>query len=144
LNPDPFTPQERDQIRTYLMVPLVFSTPGALLEGVMDGINGLYNTSDAGATQAAIRVVLAKLTALEAQIAVNEQLMLASEVVDEVKIDAARVLAILRYMEGPALISQLAQRCAFNPDANYFAPVRMAQNVTYGGHRNYKHPRNAG
>ena len=144
VNPNPFTPAERDYMRTLMLVPMPFSTPGALLEGIFDGINGMYdNPFDQGATQAAIRVVLSKLAALEAQIATYENLLLATEVTDEVKFDAGRALAILRYMEGPALLTGLSSRLAFNPDGNYFSPVRLANQVQYGGHRNYKVPRTA-
>lgn len=122
-NPNPFTPQEKDLMRTYMMVPKVFSTPGALLEGIFDAIDGLYNTDDAGATQAAIRTTLTNLQALEAQIATLQLLLLATDVENEVKLNASNALAVIRYQEGPALINQLASRLAFVPDRNYFEPT---------------------
>jgi hypothetical protein len=113
-----FTSSQRDQLRTYFGFPLIWANANATFEGIMNAIDGLQ---DGGATEAAVIAVLNQLVALDAQIAANAQLMLATEVTNEVKIDAARNDAYLRTVVGPGLIHQLSIRFSMNPAEDYYA-----------------------
>jgi len=136
----PFTPQEKDLCRTYMLVPRAFATPHALLEGIFEAIDGMINNpDDMGQTQQSIRYVLYRLVSIENRIEQYENLTLSSEVEGEVQIDAIRSLAMDREVNGPALLTQLASRLAFNPDGNYFDPVVTMP--TGGGHVAYRIPR---
>jgi len=124
----PWTPQELDMMRTYMMMPKVFATPGALIEGIFSSIQGMNtDASDLGWTQFVIRQVLFNLNFIETQIAILENAPLLGTVEIEGKIvtDPQGTLFILREFEGPALINQLASRLAFMPDTNYFSPVKL-------------------
>ena len=137
----PFTYQELDMIRTYMMTPKLFATPGALLEGVFSSINGMITDPlDMGWTQFAIRQVLYNLNQLETQIALLESAPLFGtvKIEDKIVVDPVVTLFTYRYVEGPALINQLASRLAYQPDQNYFAPVAL---VPAGTNIAYKYPK---
>src|ERR1017187_7469530 len=105
MNPNPWTFQERDYLRTLMGYPILFSSSNAVFENVLNSINGLY-ALDSGATQAAMRVVIAEIQGLEVQLQNLSNLMLATEVEGKVKIDAIRNDLYLRTITGPALINR--------------------------------------
>ena len=124
-NPNPFTPQERDYLRTIMGYPILFSSANAVFENVLNSINGLYALDD-GATQQSIRNSMAALQALEVTLSNLQNLMLGTEVADAVKVDAIREDAYLRAMTGPALINQIAIRLSMFPAQKYFQPVPIS------------------
>jgi hypothetical protein len=140
-----FSFQELDLMRTYMLMPKLFATPGALLEGVFSSINGLNSDPlDMGYTQFAIRQVLFNLVQLETQLAYLEAAPIMGTVEIEGKIitDPQGTAFMYRYVDGPALINQLASRLAFPPAGNYFAPVETAPGNSMGSYRNqYRQPR---
>ena len=125
MNPNPWTNQERDYLRTLMGYPILFSSSNAVFENVMNSINGLY-ALDQGATQAAMRVVIAEIQAVEVQLSILSNLMLATEVEAKVKIDAIRNDVYLRTITGPALINRLAIRFSMFPAQDYFARVPIS------------------
>src|ERR1017187_6603882 len=134
MNPNPWTFQERDYLRTLMGYPILFSSSNAVFENVLNSINGLY-ALDNGATQQAMRVVIAQLQALEVQLNILSNLMLATEVEAKVKIDAIRNDCYLRNITGPALINQLSVRMSMYPAIPYFNPVRISNAGDFVVHR---------
>lgn len=129
----PWTFQELDMMRTYMMTPKLFATPGALLEGIFSSINGMITDPlDMGWTQFVIRQVLYNLNQLETQIALLEiaPYLASVEIQGKIVIDPIATLFVLRYVEGPALIQQLSSRLAYQPDRNYFSPVDLVPTST--------------
>lgn len=135
VNPNPFTPTERDQLRTYFGFPRLWTNSNPIFEGVLNAIDGLFDTSDAGATQAAVRAVLVQLTNLDVTIANNTQLMLGTEVNAQIKVDAIRMDAYLRGVVGPALIHQLSMRMSINPAEDYYAQATVGSGGDVKMHR---------
>lgn len=126
VNPNPFTPTERDSLRTYFGFPKIWSNSNPIYEGVLNAIDGLYDDpSDLGATQAAVRSVLTQLLALDVQIQNNMNLMLATDVSQKVKFDAIRQDCYWRSVMGPALIRQLANRMSIDPATDYYSPANI-------------------
>ncbi len=126
-NPNPFTPSERDYLRALFGSSKLFTSSNTQFENILNSINGLYDDpTDQGATQAAIRVTLGKITTLETQLATLSTLMLSSEVVGEVKINAIKNDYYLRFVVGPALITQIANRISFPPLIPYFSPAEVS------------------
>ena len=119
-NPTPFTGTERDYLRALFGVSRLFTSANSMFENLLNSIDGLYNDSvDAGATQAAIRAVIVKLQAVDAQLSVLSNQMLGTAVGD-IKFDAQKNDWYLRNVVGPGLINQISQRISFNPLSNYF------------------------
>ena len=112
-----FSNVQRDQIRTYMGMPKLFSQANAVLENAMDAIDGI---ADGGATEGAMVAVLNNLQAIDAQILANSNLMLATEVMDEVKFDAIRADLGLRKM-GRYLINQIAIPLSMPPAVDFFS-----------------------
>lgn len=133
----PWTFQELDMMRTYMMVPKLFATPGALLEGIFSSINGMITDPlDLGFTQFAIRQVLYNLNLLELNLSILENVPIMStvEIEGKISLDPQATAFMYRYIDGPALINQLSSRLAFQPDHNYFAPVELvptSNNIAY-------------
>jgi hypothetical protein len=125
VNPDPFTPQERDYLRTIMGYPILFSSANAVFENVLNSINGLY-ALDGGATQQSIRNSMAALQTLETTLSNLQNLMLATSVEDKIKVDAIRNDAYLRAVSGPALINQIAIRLSMFPAQAYFNSVPIS------------------
>jgi hypothetical protein len=134
MNPQPWSFSERDYLRTLMGYPIIFSSSNAVFENVLNSINGLY-ALDGGATQAAMRVVIAEIQALEVQLQNLSNLMLATEVEGKVKIDAIRNDLYLRTITGPALINQLSIRMSMYPAIDYFAKVRISNAGDFIVHR---------
>ena len=119
-----FTGAERDYLRCLFGSSKLFVSSNSQFERVLDAIDGLVNDPvDLGATQVAIRVTLAKLRAVETQLDNLTNLMLGTEVIDRVKVNAIRNDFYLRTYVGPALITQIANRLSFNPLIKYFSPA---------------------
>jgi hypothetical protein len=129
----PWTYQELDLMRTYMMTPKLFATPGALLEGIFSSINGM-NTDplDMGWTQFAIRQVLFNLVQLETQLAYlqNAPIMGALKIEGKIVTDPVGTAFMYRYVDGPALINQLASRLAYFPDRDYFTGAKLSPSGT--------------
>lgn len=140
-----FSYQELDMMRTYMLMPKLFATPGAMLEGVFSSINGLITDPlDMGYTQFAIRQLLYSLNQLEFQIVYLENAPILStvEVMGKVITDPIGALFTYRYIDGPALINQLSSRLAFPPAGNYFAPAEINAGNSMAGYRNkYRRPK---
>lgn len=137
----PFTFQELDMMRTYMMTPKTFATPGAMLEGIFTAINGFNNDpQDMGWTQFAIRQVLYNLTQLEFQLSILENVPVMStvQINGKIEVDPQGTAFIYRYIDGPALIAQLASRLAYFPDQNYFAPVKLTRTSDHIAYRRPK------
>jgi hypothetical protein len=123
-NPQPWSGSERDYLRALFGSSKLFSSSNSQFENLLNSINGLYDDpTDQGATQAAIRVVMAKIQNVETQLTNLTNLMLGTEVVDRVKVNAIRNDYYLRFIVGPALITQIANRISFNPLIQYFSPA---------------------
>ena len=119
-----FTGAERDKLRALFGSSKLFSSSNSQFENVLNAIDGLINDPvDLGATQAAIRVSMAAIATVETQLANNSNLMLASEIEGKVKINAMKNDYYLRFIFGPALITQIANRISFNPLIKYFSPA---------------------
>jgi|SRR5580692_4088634 hypothetical protein len=125
VNPNPFTFQERDYLRTLFGYPILFSSSNARFENTLNAIDGLYSF-DNGATQAAIRTVIASIQALEVTLANLQNLMLSTEVEGKVKVDAIRQDIYQRTVTGPALINQISVRFSMLPATDYFARVKIS------------------
>lgn len=124
MNPDPFTPQERDYLRALFGSSKLFTSSNSQFENILNSIDGLYSDpTDQGATQAAIRVTLTKLEAVETQLSILTNLMLGTEVEGAVKVNAIKNDAYLRFVVGPALITQIQNRISFPPLIAYFSPA---------------------
>jgi hypothetical protein len=122
-----FTDDQRAQIRLYMGMPRVFAQVNSILENVMSAIDNLSGpppNGDNGATQARIVTVLAQIDAINTQIVQNAQLMLATEVMDEVKFDAIRNDAGLRRV-GRALIQQLSIPLSMKPAVDFFSSAGL-------------------
>lgn len=119
-----FTDVQKDQIRTYMGMPRLFAQSNAVLENAIEAIQNLVSI-DGGATETAMKTTLTKLAALESTLDANSTLMLATEVMDEVKFDAIRNDAGLR-MVGRALIHQLSTRLSMMPQEDYFGPATVS------------------
>jgi hypothetical protein len=127
VNPNPFTPSERDYLRALFGSSKLFTSANTQFENILNSIDGLYSDpTDQGATQAAIRVTLGKLSTLETQLSTLSTLMLSSEVIGEVKINAIKNDYYLRFVVGPALITQIANRISFPPLIPYFSPADIS------------------
>jgi hypothetical protein len=124
-NPNPFSPTERDYLRAIMGYPILFSSSNAVFENVMNSIDGLYSL-DGGATQTAIRSNMAFCQAVEAQIVNLQNLMLSSEITNEIKIDAIRNEAYLRFVVGPNYINKIAIRFSMWPSQAYFAAAPIS------------------
>jgi hypothetical protein len=123
VNPNPFTGTERDYLRALFGSSRLFSSMNTQFENILTSIDGLYDDpTDMGATQAAIRVTMGKLMNVETQLTVLSNLMLASEVTGEVKINAIKNDYYIRFVVGPALITQISNRISFPPLIPYFSP----------------------
>jgi hypothetical protein len=127
MNPDPFTPQERDYLRALFGSSKLFTSSNSQFENIMNSIDGLYSDpTDMGATQAAIRVTLGKLENVETQLTNLTNLMLSSEVEGKIKVNAIKNDYYLRFVVGPALITQIANRISFPPLIPYFSPADIS------------------
>lgn len=118
-----FTADQRAQIRLYMGMPKLFSQSNPVLESAMDALDGLVN-QDGGATQARMITALQQLDAINTQLIANSKLMLATEVMDEVKFDAIRNDAGIRKM-GRYLIQQIAIPLSMNPAVDFFGPPAL-------------------
>ena len=126
-NPTPFTPQERDYLRALFGSSKLFASSNSQFENILNSIDGLYSDpTDQGATQAAIRVTLAKLQALEVQLTNLTYLMLSTEVEGRAKINAVKNDYYFRFIVGPSLITQIANRISFPPLIPYFSPADIS------------------
>jgi hypothetical protein len=126
-NPDPFTPSERDYLRALFGSSKLFTSSNTQFENILNSIDGLYSDpTDMGATQAAIRVTLGKLEALEVQLTNLTNLMLGYEVGDSIKVNAIKNDYYLRFIVGPGLITQIANRISFPPLIPYFSPAEIS------------------
>lgn len=124
VNPNPFSPAERDYLRSLFGSSYLFSSSNSQFENVLNSIDGLYDVpSDMGATQAAIRTTLSKIENVETQLTNLTNLMLGSEVEGKVKINAIKNDVYLRFVVGPALITQISNRLSFPPLIAYFNPA---------------------
>jgi archaellum component FlaF (FlaF/FlaG flagellin family) len=124
VNPNPFSPAERDYLRALFGSSYLFSSSNSQFENVLNSIDGLYDVpSDMGATQAAIRTTLSKIENVETQLTNLTNLMLGSEVEGKVKINAVKNDVYLRFVVGPALITQISNRLSFPPLIAYFNPA---------------------
>lgn len=119
-----FTDVQKDQIRTYMGMPRLFAQSNAVLENAMSAIENL-STLDGGATETAVKTALTNIASIEAQILANSTLMLATEVMDEVKFDAIRNDAGLRKV-GRSYIHQLSIRLSMMPQEDYFAAAPVS------------------
>jgi hypothetical protein len=127
MNPDPFTPQERDYLRALFGSSKLFTSSNSQFENILNSINGLYDDpTDQGATQAAIRVTLSKLENVETQLTNLTNLMLSTEIEGKVKVNAIKNDYYLRFVVGPALITQIANRISFPPLIPYFSPADIS------------------
>jgi hypothetical protein len=124
-NPNPFSPTERDYLRAIMGYPILFSSANAVFENVLNSIDGLYSL-DGGATQTAIRQQMANCQGVEAQILNLQNLMLSSEITNEIKIDAIRNEAYLRYIVGPNYINKIAIRLSMWPSVAYFSQAQIS------------------
>ena len=126
-NPTPWTPSERDYLRALFGSSKLFTSSNTQFENILNSIDGLYSDpTDMGATQAAIRVTLGKLQAMEVQLNNLTNLMLASEVEGKVKFSAIKNDYYLRFVVGPSLITQIANRISFPPLIPYFSPADIS------------------
>lgn len=126
-NPNPFTGAERDYLRALFGSSKLFSSSNSQFENILFSIDGLYSDpTDMGATQAAIRVSMSKLQAIEVQLTNLTNLMLSSEVEGKIKVDAIKNDYYLRFVAGPALITQIANRISFLPLIPYFSPPEIS------------------
>jgi hypothetical protein len=126
-NPTPFTGVERDYLRALFGSSKLFTSANSQFENILNSINGLYDDpTDGGATQAAIRAALTKIQAVETQLGILSTLMLSSEVVGEVKINAIKNDYYIRFVVGPSLITQIANRISFPPLIAYFSPASIS------------------
>jgi hypothetical protein len=127
MNPDPWSPAERDYLRALFGSSKLFTSSNTQFENILNSIDGLYSDpTDQGATQAAIRVTLGKLQAMEVQLNNLTNLMLASEVEGKVKFSAIKNDYYLRFVVGPSLITQIANRISFAPLIPYFSPADIS------------------
>lgn len=126
-NPNPWTPAERDYLRALFGSSKLFTSSNTQFENILNSIDGLYSDpTDQGATQAAIRVTLGKLSTVETQLSNLTNLMLGTEVDGEVKVNAIKNDHYLRFVVGPALITQIANRISFPPLIPYFSPAEVS------------------
>jgi len=116
-----FTNAQRADIRAYLGYSKLFESANSILENAMTTID---NLQDSGATQARMVNVLTQLNNLDTLIATNQNLMLATEVVNEVSFDAIRADAGYRRI-GRALISQLCIPLSMRPASDYYSPTAI-------------------
>lgn len=113
-----FTFQERALIRRYLGFSLLFTNANTMLENAMNTLDGLQ---DGGATQGLMSAALVEIQGIEAQISQYQQVLLGSEVTGEIKVDAARAIAVLR-QEGTSAINKIAFPLSMSPARAYFYP----------------------
>lgn len=126
-NPDPWSPSERDYLRALFGSSKLFTSANTQFENILSSIDGLYSDpTDQGATQAAIRVTLGKLATVESQLSILTNLMLGTEVEGAVKVNAIKNDYYLRFVVGPALITQIANRISFPPLIPYFSPAEIS------------------
>lgn len=116
-----FTDVQRDQIRTYMGMPLLFRHANAILENAMSAIE---NAPDSGATFNAVAATLVLLQAVDTKIDQNSALGLATEVMDEVKYDAARNDLILRRI-GRGYIKRLSIHLSMDVATDYYSPANV-------------------
>jgi hypothetical protein len=127
VNPNPFTGAERDYLRALFGSSKLFTSANSQFENILNSINGLYDDpTDGGATQAAIRVTLGKISALEVQLTNLTNLMLGTEVEGKVKVNAIKNDFYIRYVVAPALITQIANRISFPPLIAYFSQADIS------------------
>lgn len=112
-----YTDQQRAQLRLYMGMSKLFASSNAIFENVLNTIQG---TIDDGSTFNLTLSILATLQQLDVQIINNSRLMLATEVMDEVKFDAIRNDAGLRKI-GRAYVRQLATIFSMLPAQDYYA-----------------------
>jgi hypothetical protein len=127
-----FSFDQRAQIRLYLGFSKMFQGSNTILEGALTTIDGLQ---DGGATETRMINALTALTNIETQIATLQgPMLLGSEVTGEIKVDAARALAVLR-MEGTNLINQLCFPLSMSPARAYFypSPIDETGNIAVHG-----------
>ena len=110
---------ERAQIRLYMGMPKLFSQSNSVLESAMNAIDGLV-AQDGGATQARMITALQQLDVLNAKLVANANLMLATDISNEIKFDAIRNAAGIK-QEGRRLIAQIAIPLSMNPAVDFFA-----------------------
>ena len=126
-NPNPFTPSERDYLRALFGSSKLFTSSNTQFENILNSINGLYDDpTDMGATQAAIRASMGQIQAVEVQLTNLIPLMLSTEVEGKVKTQAIKNDYYLRFVVGPALITQIANRISFPPLIPYFSPAEIS------------------
>lgn len=113
-----FSNDQKASIRKYMGMSRLFRDSNPILESAIIAIEQM---NDGGATEDQMKVSLTALDVLDGQIAVSRQLTLASEVQGEIKVDAARQLAVLR-KEGTAMINGLSFPLSMPPAKRYFYP----------------------
>ena len=116
-----FTDIQKDQIRTYMGMPLLFRRANSILENAMSTIE---NANDSNATFNAVAATLVLLQSIDAKIDSNAALMLATEVMDEVVFDAIRADAGLRRV-GRTYINRLSIHLSMDVASDYYGPAKV-------------------
>jgi len=114
-----FTDVQKDQIRTYMGMPLLFHKANTILENAISTIENADT-----ATFNAVADTLVKLQAIDAKIDSNSALMLATQVMDEVIFDAIRADAGLRRV-GRTYINRLSIHLSMDVAADYYGPAKV-------------------
>jgi hypothetical protein len=121
----PWTPIERAQIRDYMCIPLLNASANSEMENVLNTMNGLYtNPFDLGATQARIRFWMSQVVQNDIKIKSYTNLLGASEVEDEVKINYNKAIEDLKDF-GRMLIGRISRQIGLLPRDDYYegAPI---------------------
>jgi hypothetical protein len=126
-----YTDLQRVQLRGFMGMSKLFASSNAIFENVLNTIEG---DIDDGSTFNQTITLLTSLLALDARIATNSTLMLATQVTGEVLFDAIRADAGLRKI-GRALINQLATIFSMKPSKDYYGAAELDDtgNVTLYG-----------
>lgn len=111
-----FTASQKASIKTYLGYGAIFKNNNSALDSMIESIEQL---NDGGAVEQTMKDALSALATIEGQLTTMRQLTLASEVTGEVRIDAARSIAVLK-SEGTRLINSLAIPLSIKPLRAYF------------------------
>lgn len=114
-----FTDVQKDQIRTYMGMPLLFHKANSILENAISTIENADT-----ATFNAVANTLVLLQAIDTKIDQNSALGLATEVMDEVKFDAARNDLILRRI-GRGYIKRLSIHLSMDVATDYYSPANV-------------------
>lgn len=119
-----FTDTEKHKIRLYMGMPRLFAQANSILENCIRAIEGL-SAIDGGAAEADISASLVLLDNINNLLTANTNLMLATEVVGEVKFDAGRQAMLLR-SEGRKLINRISIPLGMRPVRDFFSNVQLA------------------